>query len=53
MSWESLQAIVAEARELAREEATSPPLACPNDGEPLETGSGGQLYCKFDGWRPE
>lgn len=35
---------------------TRPPVACPDCGEPLingpstDSGSGIQLYCKFDGW---
>jgi hypothetical protein len=37
--------------------ASRPPTACPIDGEPLingpstDSGSGVQLYCKFDGWQ--
>jgi hypothetical protein len=35
---------------------STPPMACPNDGEPLingpstDAGTGVQLYCKYDGW---
>lgn len=49
MSWEQLISIYKEAREIAREEATT--AACPNDGEPLREGPNG-LYCPFDGWIP-
>lgn len=31
-----------------------PPVACPNDGEPLRQGpphTPGVLYCPFDGWQ--
>lgn len=33
---------------------TQPPVACPNDGEPLREGppeQPGVLYCPFDGWQ--
>ena len=50
MSWEQLLDIAREAA-LERERASSePPVACPNDGEPLEKGPGGVLHCRFDGW---
>ena len=54
MSWEQLLSIKQEAIEAAREDErnTAAPVACPNDGEPLKTGPGGQLECPFDGWRP-
>lgn len=33
----------------------APPLACPNDGQPLEPGDPMDptviLFCKFDGWQ--
>ncbi len=25
---------------------------CPNDGETLQQGPDGRLFCPFDGWRP-
>ena len=34
--------------------ATQPPLACPNDGEPLRLGppnQPGTWYCPYDGWK--
>lgn len=52
MSWETLIAIKREAEELDRRK-DDPPTACPNDGEPLESGPDGTLHCRFDGfvWR--
>lgn len=44
-SWGTLLAIVAEAREAARDELIGTPVACPNDGEPLRSGPRGGLYC--------
>ena len=52
MAWEELISIYREAADEIRAEKTQPPQACPNDGEPLTTGPDGQLFCKFDGWRP-
>ncbi|HEY0638390.1 MAG TPA: hypothetical protein VGD67_12150 [Pseudonocardiaceae bacterium] len=52
MSWEQLRDTLREAAAECEAAATSPPVACPNDGEPLRTGPDGQLYCPFDGWRP-
>lgn len=52
MSWEQLSSILTERRELKRNADARPPVACPNDGEPLRsTGEGANLYCPFDGWR--
>lgn len=50
MSWEQLQSIIDDARATTQQEASDPPVACPNDGTPLETGPAGELYCPFDGW---
>lgn len=50
MSWDQLSSILQTAVSEARENATAPPTACPNDGEPLESGPNGVLHCKFDGW---
>jgi hypothetical protein len=52
-SWYGLLSILREVRAIAAAEAARPPVACPNDGEPLSTGPGGVLHCKFDGyvWR--
>lgn len=50
MSWQQLLDIFAEAAEEARVAKTQPPVACPLCGEPLESGPGGVLHCKFDGF---
>lgn len=52
MSWEQLIDIYREAAQEAQAERTRPPVACPNDGEPLVTGPDGRLFCPYDGWRP-
>ncbi|HEY1380909.1 MAG TPA: hypothetical protein VGF55_29180 [Gemmataceae bacterium] len=52
-SWYTLVDILNEAAEYARQERDTPPVACPNDGEPLRAGTDGELYCPFDGWRPD
>lgn len=49
MSWESLSSILAEARQSAIDEYSTPPQACPNDGEPLVEVDG-VLFCRFDGY---
>jgi hypothetical protein len=50
MAWESLLATVKEAIAEYDSERSSPPVACPNDGEPLTGGRDGKLHCGFDGW---
>ncbi|MGE5829605.1 MAG: hypothetical protein ACM30G_14790 [Micromonosporaceae bacterium] len=50
MSWQQLLDILHEAADQSRQEKTQPPVACPNDGEPLVTGPDGKLFCPFDGW---
>lgn len=45
MSWEQLQSIVAEAVGYAHQELADPPTACPFDGEPLDAGPNGSLFC--------
>lgn len=50
MSWAELLAIGQDAAAEREAEQSAPPAACPNDGEPLETGPGGVLHCRFDGW---
>lgn len=52
-SWYQLLDILREAEDIARAEASRPPAACPNDGEPLAAGPDGRLFCVFDGWRPD
>jgi uncharacterized Zn finger protein (UPF0148 family) len=46
MSWDTFLGIVAEARQLARQDST--PVACGDDGEPLEPVDG-RLHCPFCG----
>ncbi|MEV0526046.1 hypothetical protein AB0I66_21655 [Streptomyces sp. NPDC050439] len=41
--------ILHEGAQLAREDRERTPAACPDCGEPLRSGPGGQLYCSFDG----
>lgn len=48
--WYGLMSIYDEAASLWRDDRTRVPTACPNDGEPLEPGPRGTLFCKFDGW---
>jgi hypothetical protein len=48
MSWEQLVSIISDSAD-----SSVPPVACPNDGEPLSTGPRGELFCRFDGWRYE
>lgn len=54
MSWWTLDSIIKEAAYYEQYYASVPPVACPNDGEPLRIAppseSGIQLYCVFDGW---
>lgn len=52
MSWEQWADVLKVAETEARQNAELPPSACPNDGEPLQTGPDGKLFCVFDGWRP-
>ena len=51
MSWYTLLSIVEEAVGYVKQEKTQPPLACPFDGEPLDTAPDGSLFCKFDGYK--
>ena len=49
MSWEQLISIAQADRD---ERAAWVEVACPNDGEPYQTGPDGELFCPFDGYRP-
>jgi hypothetical protein len=52
--WWGLDSILKEAAAEAAYYAGIPPVACPNDGEPLIPGPPEEpdsLYCKFDGWQ--
>lgn len=48
--WYGLLAILKERQDIKRQQSSVPPLACPNDGEPLQTTRSGKLICLFDGW---
>lgn len=50
-SWYGLLSILDEERALATQERARPPVACPNDGEPLQSGRRGVLFCRFDGYQ--
>lgn len=50
MPWEQLQAIYETAAAEQEAADATAPVACPNDGEPLEGGPDGELHCRFDGW---
>lgn len=50
MSWDTLIGIRREAADRRQQEDAAPPVACPNDGEPLEADKDGNLRCHFDGW---
>jgi hypothetical protein len=52
-AWEGWMEIARGAARDAEAEAARGPVACPNDGEPLRRGPSGQLYCPWDGWRPD
>lgn len=45
MPWEQLTSIYAEAVHYVEQEKTEPPAACPYDGEPLDAGPRGSLFC--------
>ncbi len=49
MSWEQLRSIRDEQIQAVKDDQR-PPIACPNDGEPLKAGPHGELYCGFDDW---
>jgi hypothetical protein len=51
--WHDLVAIAEQMHRERAEDATRPLVSCPNDGVRLSTGPDGQLFCPFDGWRPE
>jgi hypothetical protein len=45
--WYGLLNITREAQQLAEDERSREPTACPIDGEPLERGSDGTLHCRW------
>jgi hypothetical protein len=48
--WETLRAILDTDAAEQEELRTRPPVACPNDGEPLIKDPEGRLHCRWDGW---
>lgn len=48
--WQSLLSIYATAAAEQELDDSMPPLACPNDGEPLMEDPAGALRCRWDGW---
>lgn len=56
-SWWGLDSVFKQSREEFQEFISRPPLACPDDGEPLMpppatvSGSGIELYCRYCGWQ--
>lgn len=56
-SWWGLVTVLRRNAQEFEAYASNPPLACPNDGEPLRnapavpSASGTELYCAYDGWR--
>jgi hypothetical protein len=53
MSWEQMLEILAVNSQEYEDYMSQPPVACPNDGWPLESGPDGELHCKFDGYTYE
>lgn len=53
-SWWQLDSVLKERAEYAGYYRSQPPVACPNDGTPLETSPARdprvQLFCPHDGW---
>ena len=56
-SWWGLDNVLKESREEFDAFVSRPPLACPDDGEPLKpapatvSASGIELYCTYCGWQ--
>lgn len=50
--WQWLSVLHTGAAEYYQEKRREFATECPNDGEPLQMGPDGQLYCRYDGYRP-
>ena len=50
--WFGLLGIIKAAREDLAAQRDTGWISCPNDGEPLSTSESGEVYCRYDGWRP-
>jgi hypothetical protein len=48
--WNTLLNIIRTSDREREERDSTPPVACPNDGEPLREDPNGQLRCPWDGW---
>lgn len=50
--YQSYLNVLANNREEVRRDRDEPPSACPDCGEPLQSGptSDSRLFCPFDGW---
>ena len=53
MSWDELLAIFQENEANAEEDASARPVACPNDGTPLDENAEGVLNCPMGDYRFE
>jgi hypothetical protein len=51
--WGTLIGIYREAAQRYTEETNAEPVACPQDGEPLERGPDGRLFCPWGDWRQQ
>lgn len=54
MSWWALDSVLKDQAQTADYYRSVPPVACPNDGEPLVPGppsEAGVLFCPYDGWQ--
>jgi hypothetical protein len=55
-SWWGLVSVYRQSRQEFEAFTSNPPMACPDDGEPLRkapatpSGSGTELFCPYDGW---
>ncbi len=54
--WWGLHSVMEQSRQEFEAYASTPPVACPHDGEPLGNApvtasrSGAELFCRYDGW---
>jgi hypothetical protein len=51
MSWEQLRGIIDSDAQERHMRETTPPVACPNDGEPLRSKGDGVLFCPWGDWQ--
>lgn len=48
--WNGLLSILQEGRDLYAQQKAMAPVACPSDGQPLQSGPQGDSHCSFCGW---